>query len=202
MAMRGENFIGVIDNVITEEQCKKVIESFHFTASMGETYTRQDVNNIPKDSKADTSLDIQSLKIQTIVELNLDSFLAPVDRAILDYVKHFESGMFDVPQTPENRYPMSQACTKIQMTRPSEGYHIWHCENGGLVDKSRFIAWILYLNDIDEGGETEFIHLSERVTPKAGRLLVFPAGWTHAHRGNPPLSNTKYIATGWVEYTQ
>jgi len=24
--------------------------------------------------------------------------------------------------------------------------------------------------------------------------------FTHTHRGNPPLSNTKYIMTGWLEY--
>ena len=58
---------------------------------------------------------------------------------------------------------------------------------------------IVYLNDVDEGGETEFLYYPRRVKPQAGRVLLFPASFTHSHRGNPPLSNTKYIMTGWVE---
>ena len=59
---------------------------------------------------------------------------------------------------------------------------------------------MIYLNDVEEGGETEFLYQSIRVAPKAGTLLIWPAGFTHTHRGNPPLSGDKYIATGWVQY--
>jgi len=65
---------------------------------------------------------------------------------------------------------------------------------------SRLIAWSLYLNDIDLGGETEFLYLKRRINAKAGRLVIWPAGFTHTHRGNPPLSNDKYILTGWLEF--
>jgi hypothetical protein len=59
---------------------------------------------------------------------------------------------------------------------------------------------ILYLNDVEEGGETEFLYFSKRVKPKQGTLLLFPASFTHTHRGNPPLSGTKYIMNTWLEY--
>jgi hypothetical protein len=58
---------------------------------------------------------------------------------------------------------------------------------------------MLYLNDVEEGGETEFLYLKKRIKPQQNRLLIWPAGFTHTHRGNPPLSNNKYIITGWVE---
>jgi hypothetical protein len=59
---------------------------------------------------------------------------------------------------------------------------------------------MVYLNDIEDGGETEFLYLSKRVKPVTGRVLLWPAGYTHTHRGNPPLKDTKYIITGWVEF--
>jgi len=27
---------------------------------------------------------------------------------------------------------------------------------------------------------------------------VWPAGFTHVHRGNPPLKNKKYVISGWL----
>jgi hypothetical protein len=88
---------------------------------------------------------------------------------------------------------------KMQKTRPSEGYHSWHCEyTNQLQDVRTALAFMVYLNDVDEGGETEFLYQSKRVSPRFNRFVVWPAGWTHIHRGNPPLSNDKYVITGWV----
>jgi hypothetical protein len=57
---------------------------------------------------------------------------------------------------------------------------------------------MVYLNDIVEGGETEFLHQRKRIKPKKGTVLLFPPYFTHTHRGNPPLSNEKYAITGWM----
>ena len=58
---------------------------------------------------------------------------------------------------------------------------------------------MIYLNTIEEGGETEFLYLKKREKPVEGKLLIFPAGFTHTHRGNPPLKGDKYILTSWLE---
>ena len=58
------------------------------------------------------------------------------------------------------------------------------------------MAWMVYLNDVEEGGETEFLYQKRKVKPKKGTILIWPGGYTHLHRGNPPMSD-KYIATGW-----
>ena len=89
---------------------------------------------------------------------------------------------------------------KIQKTDPGQGYHIWHTENQGKDTRDRFLEFTLYLNDVEEGGETEFLYLKKRYKPIKNRLLIWPTGFTHTHRGNQPISNSKYILTGWVEF--
>ena len=89
---------------------------------------------------------------------------------------------------------------KIQKTSPGQGYHAWHCESAHMASRNRIMAFMIYLNDVKEGGETEFLYQKCRFKPKRNTLLIWPATYTHVHRGNPPLSNDKYILTGWVEY--
>ena len=60
----------------------------------------------------------------------------------------------------------------------------------------RILAAMIYLNDVEEGGETEFLYQKLKVKPRKGTILIWPGSYTHLHRGNPPMSD-KYIATGW-----
>ena len=89
---------------------------------------------------------------------------------------------------------------RVQKTEPGQGYHMWHCDSGNLFTCRRLIVSSLFLNTVEEGGETEFLYQSTRIPPIEGTLVLFPAGWTHPHRGNPPLSGTKYLLTTWLEY--
>ena len=77
---------------------------------------------------------------------------------------------------------------------------MWHCENAEMKARNRILAFSVYLNDVAEGGETEFLYQKCRFKPEKNTMLVWPAQFTHIHRGNPPLSNDKYIITGWIEY--
>ena len=58
----------------------------------------------------------------------------------------------------------------------------------------------IYLNTVEEGGETEFLYQSQRVKPVKGRIVIWPAGFPYVHRGNPPLSGEKYIVTSWISF--
>lgn len=198
--MKGENFIRVVDDAMTQEDCERVIEWFDIGCKSGGSYQRQDYENVPKEAKNDSVVEPTDLLVYELYKPIQEKIASMLSKHISKYVTDYETGIFGMPFSGQN-YPMSQAGSKIQKVAPSQGYHVWHCENSSLMSKGRFLFYILYLNDIDEGGETEFIHLSERVSPKTGRLLIAPAGWTHTHRGNPPLSDTKYIITGWMEYT-
>ena len=33
-------------------------------------------------------------------------------------------------------------CPKVQLTKQSEGYHMWHCETFGRVSRDRVLAYI------------------------------------------------------------
>lgn len=92
---------------------------------------------------------------------------------------------------------------KLQVTEPGGGFHQWHAENTSADYSDRILTWMIYLNDMPDGeAETEFLHQRVRFKPKKGSVLLWPAGWTHTHRGNPPLTKTKYIVTGWYNLAQ
>ena len=78
------------------------------------------------------------------------------------------------------------------------GFHSWHFENGSIPYSQRKFVLQLYLNDNFEGGETEFLYQNRRELAKQGDVLIFPAGYTHTHRGNPPIGGSKYLITSWA----
>ena len=96
--------------------------------------------------------------------------------------------------------PMSNVRFKIHKVKPGQGYHVWHCENSHVQPSlTRVLAWMTYLKVPEEGGETEFLYQSKRIEPIVGKTLIWPAYFTHMHRGNPPLKGEKYYITGWFE---
>ena len=64
------------------------------------------------------------------------------------------------------------------------------------------MAWMVYLNDVDEGGETEFLFQGLKIKPERNKGVIWPGGFTHTHRGNKPVSNDKYILTSWVLFNR
>ena len=91
---------------------------------------------------------------------------------------------------------------QIQKYSDGGGYYAWHYEqsNEDPTMKDRQMAFMWYLNDVKEGGETEFMFQNFKIKPKAGASALFPAFWTHLHKGNPPSEGEeKYIITGWIE---
>ena len=89
------------------------------------------------------------------------------------------------------------SAVKIHKTYAGGGFHRWHYDNNGFTVMEREFVIISYLNDDFEGGETEFLYQGVRVKPEKGKTVVFPASYTHMHRGNPPIAGNKYIATTW-----
>jgi hypothetical protein len=87
--------------------------------------------------------------------------------------------------------------TLLQKTEPMGGFHTFHGENIAWANKNRVMAWMIYLNDVEEGGETEFLYQQVKLKPTKNTAVIWPGGFTHLHRGNPPMS-TKYILTGWI----
>ena len=189
-----KEFIGIYENSFTKEECNSVINLFEKSDKLGYTYSRlnygENLNKI-NDTAA---------RLSPVTELDWDpEFISMFHERFYNYIYSLYNLQYATLQKlsqHRSRY------IKIQRTRPTEGYHVWHCEHNAIPHmRDRVLSWILYLNDVEEGGETEFLYQSLRFKPKAGTFLLFPAQFTHTHRGNPPLSGVKYIATGWIEYS-
>lgn len=113
-------------------------------------------------------------------------------KSIDDYQKLFGNYF------PSLFLPMKNSGYQIQETKPG-GFYDWHDDfsihpNG---DYFRVLTYIWYLNDVNGGGYTEFID-GTKIKPETGKLVLFPSTWTYLHRGVSPLTETKYISTGWV----
>ena len=84
------------------------------------------------------------------------------------------------------------------------GFPHWHSEIAPTVGDPKFeklhrvLLWMFYLNDVEVGGETSFYYQDRSIAPRAGTMVVAPAGFTHTHRGEIPRSGDKYILTSWV----
>lgn len=89
----------------------------------------------------------------------------------------------------------------IQKYLKCGGYHKWHFERTGISTSHRHLAFMTYLNNIEDAGETEFFYQKLKVKPKKGLTLIWPTDWTHTHRGIPSMTEEKYIATGWYSFT-
>jgi hypothetical protein len=92
---------------------------------------------------------------------------------------------------------------KMQRTDPGGGYHVWHGEQGNGEHADRVLVYMLYLNTltVEEAGETEFLYQQRRISPQENTMVLWPAAFTHAHRGNTVFGErSKYIVTGWFYY--
>lgn len=63
---------------------------------------------------------------------------------------------------------------------------------------NRYLVFLWYLNDVDEGGETEFPQIGLKIRARQGRLLMFPPYWMFQHGGLAPRSSEKYILSTYL----
>ena len=179
-------FIGIYENFLSKEDCANIIEIF-------ENDLQNKVDGFGDDQFTKDKmerLDYQKFYLSSDRSNQMVSAINNVlDKCISMYAEEF----WIVKQLKATSLDI-----KLQKTPPRGGYHVWHCEQDSKRNEGRFLAWTIYLNDIPSGeGETEFLWQGLRVQPKAGTVSIFPASFTHTHRGNPVYSCDKYIATGW-----
>jgi len=75
-----------------------------------------------------------------------------------------------------------------------------HTERASIGSLHRLLAFMTYLNDVEDGGSTYFSHYDLDIKPQKGLTIIWPAEWTHAHKGNVVNSGSKYIITGWLTF--
>lgn len=192
--MANDDFIGIYDNVLTREECQNIIKYFEEMRKYNLVFDRQSTGEaLPHEKKDETCflMDTDTFYLDKTHPVLVD-ILAKFWKCYQDYSKKYSV--------------LVKSCIhgissiRVQKTEPSGGYHTWHYENNGKQHSGRFLAFTIYLNTVPIGGETEFLYLNERVNAVEGRVILWPAGFTHTHRGNQPIGASKYIVTGWVEF--
>ncbi len=188
-----ENFIGIFPNALSSSECIKLINYFDKLRELNLTMDRQEMKDSPAHKKNDeTSFLLHPAVLFTTGHSYIQEFLNVFWPCYHEYIKKYSILM--------EAAPLGILNIRLQKTSPGGGYHIWHHEDCSMHFSNRVLAWTLYLNTIDEGGETEFLYQHKRIKAEEGTLVIWPAGFTHTHRGNAPLEQDKYILTGWMEF--
>ena len=192
-----KNFIGVYHNVYPEGYCQHLINQFDLMASNGAGSNRREsegaAGHIKNDYQVFFSLrghDVESFAGRDPGDMFFDG-LQQCYEAYVDQYSVLKNGN------------IRTTTMKMQRTNPGGGYHVWHGEQGNGYAANRVLVFMLYLNTLapENAGETEFLYQQERYRPIENTMLIWPAAYTHAHRGNTVFGQTsKYIVTGWFYY--
>lgn len=219
------DFIDVVDDVLEPEFCQEIIQRFNDSKTLqapGQTGAGVDTSK-----KRSTDIDITAHKewqdvVQRLLERTYPALEDYIRRhhylligALSPTVRDPASGQavtlndqnFDRLGEPNLRPLISTmyrygTINAQKYKRNEGGYPHWHSEvypqDARCEPLHRVLLWMFYLNDVREGGETEFYYQQKKVQAKAGRMVIAPSGFTHTHRGNMPRSGDKYIVTSWV----
>ena len=195
-----KDFVGVFPNAASEEYCQRSIAQFDLVnkglpGHGGRVLSRQEIEPGMPQQKKDSDVYFLTEATDSILLTQTDGLLKEFDRVVwecyAEYAKKY--GILNSLA----RHQISPYI-KIQRYKPTQGYHVWHDENSQVNNANRLLAISLYLNTVQEGGETEFLYQSMRIKPKQGTLVIHPGGFTHTHRGNPPLKGVKYYMNTWI----
>jgi len=185
------DYIEIYDHALSQKECEMLINQFEKSDEkfVGETtggYTPE----AKKCMQLCIDLNDRSI-ISTVIKPNLVS-------CITRYREKYHDNLLYI-----SRWRLTHGASFQKYDGEEDGYKVWHCEHQTSSDdprddcSKRIMAWMFYLNDAKCG--TEFY---DRPTIKAkrGRCVIWPAFWTHLHRGVIPNIGLKYIVTGWISY--
>ena len=222
--MASDDFIFIKDEALSPDFCDELITRFEADENVGRGLTGHGVDVAKKDSW-DIQISTRpewkdpALKVLRAMSRELANYMrrypALITGALSPTVVHPESGEevvldLDAFESFGERYVVQlmdnmYRCGRINMQKYLQGeggYHHWHSEiypqADGVEALRRVLLWQFYLNDVDEGGETSFLYQDRKISARKGRLVIAPAGFTHTHRGEVPISGDKYILTSWI----
>lgn len=185
-------FLYSVNSCLHQETCKKLISLFEVSdfKQPGILYGPDGMSS--KGSKKSTDITFTADYLQ---DNNWGPILKEVidvlERRKLDYFRRHELALSNV-----DAFDISPTFN-MQRYLPGEGFTGWHCERASNKFSNRILVWMIYLNTVTDGGETEFYYQHHFEEPVEGKLLIWPSDWMYLHRGVPSFTQTKYILTGW-----
>lgn len=192
-----KDFIAIYRDVYPDGYCQHLINEFERLVESGAGVNRQRGEGAPKHRKNDMQLGL-NFGVHSAADFNG----APTIRMFFDGLQRCYDQYTEIFSVLKDGNIHGTAM-KMQRTDPGGGYHVWHAEQGNKEHAERVLVYMLYLNELgeQEGGETEFLYQRLRLRPESNTMIIWPAAYTHAHRGNTVLGNqSKYIVTGWFYY--
>lgn len=221
-----KDFIATYNDALSADQCKNWIKKFERSREKKPGMTGHGVNTQAKNSLDITlnsfadwqseNAEIEAITYRYLVKY-VREFPHLLTGAVTMFIPDPQTGA-QMPITPEVLNMLDDP-TVLQLVqqiytlgtvnlqkydRKVGGYHHFHSENYPSAhdpeQKSlhRVLLFMYYLNDVREGGETEFYYQQRKLSPRKGQLVFAPSGFTHTHKGHVPSSNDKYILTSWV----
>ena len=186
-----DNFIHCNESALNKKQCQKIINFF-------------EINKQYHDQGTSSGGCDEQVKKCTEMFMAREELEKPFFKDLKSAIKKTQIQYLELYPFLNKIQRWNLAETfKIQKYLQSEAFFKLHCENDGhhnQYDEKRLIAWMVYLNDVADGGETEFPTQKVKFKPKGGNIMFWPAYWTHPHKGIPSLTQIKYIITGWFSY--
>jgi len=184
------HFIGCW-NLENNKLCNEITQFFENNKEL----QIQGITSYGKDLKAKKTTDIP---------VNPHDLKNPKFEVLKQYMDELYKCFIDY----QNQWPFLKSVIKVvdvpgfNIQKYSRGDHFaqLHSERTTLDTLHRLFAWMTYLNDVDDGGQTNFNHYGIKIKPETGKTLIWPAEWTHAHTGEILKSGTKYIVTGWMNF--
>jgi len=184
------HFIGCW-NLENNKLCNEITQFFENNKEL----QIQGITSYGKDLKAKKTTDIP---------VNPHDLKNPKFEVLKQYMDELYKCFIDY----QNQWPFLKSVIKVvdvpgfNIQKYSRGDHFaqLHSERTTLDTLHRLFAWMTYLNDVDDGGQTNFSHYGIKIKPETGKTLIWPAEWTHAHTGEVLKSGTKYIVTGWMHF--
>lgn len=198
------DFIHRIPNLLSKEFCNDVIEQFEKSniKGPGHIYTLKDGYFSSSDDsvlKISTDISIYRGFIEEATKLGEPEWFEVIQYINYKLTKGLDSYITEYPDLANVQKFVLEGYN-IQRYLPGEGFFNWHCENAGYANGGdRILAWMIYLNDLEAGG-THFKSQNHTEKAEAGKFVMWPAFWTHMHKGQISETETKYIITGWYNH--
>ena len=179
-----ENFIynWQIDNSVCDEliQYYKDNNEYKFEGEIGGSYGAENI--VDKSRKESIDVNFYNPSKHPAIK----KYFRELQVGYQAYTKKYDIENVMMQTNPENH---------IQYYPPGGGFKVWHYERGQ-ANINRALVYMTYLNDVPDGGGTEWLYQNYKTEARKGLSVIWPAEFTHVHRGIVS-QHEKYIATGW-----
>lgn len=197
------SYVYINNTSLSKPLCDEIIKLYNLDDKTYDGLTKSGVDKNTKDTRdLIISDDTKWIKIKRAIhkELieNLDNYVENLNKQD-DYLNKCQNTNIVYKYFTDINHATEIDTYMIQRYKKNVGKFIYHNDSHHdfINQRSRIITFLWYLNDVYEGGETVFSG-KYAVKPTTGKLVLFPATWSFPHCGKVPISNDKYILTGWI----